>query len=79
MFISVVFLYVLQETCAPREVAICVLRQLESEFGLKLHSSFEAEFGIRDAKTGKPFAHENRWCSVTAMQIGQVCCMNRLF
>ena len=49
-----------------------VLRQLDKEFGLTIQSTFEAEFGIRDTKTGTPFVQGNKWASTAVLQKGQV-------
>ncbi|KAK3747456.1 hypothetical protein RRG08_015568 [Elysia crispata] len=58
------------DTRTPREVTLAVLQQLGTEFGLKILSSFEAEFGVTDATTLKPLAHENRWASLTVLKNG---------
>ncbi|GFO06383.1 glutamine synthetase [Plakobranchus ocellatus] len=55
----------------PRQAALALLEQLHSEFGLKIKSSFEAEFGIRDSKTDQPFVNNTKWASTAIMQCAQ--------
>lgn len=59
-----------KNTLAPREVVLALLQRLESEFGLKIQSSCEMEFGVLESNTGKPLVHQDKYASVTAMQRG---------
>ncbi|GFN84192.1 glutamine synthetase [Plakobranchus ocellatus] len=63
------------EMSTPREVTLGALQRLESEFGLKIKSTFEAEFNIIDQRTAKALAHFTKWCSVTAVQNAQTLLM----
>ncbi|KAK3730250.1 hypothetical protein RRG08_034995 [Elysia crispata] len=56
------------EKSMPRETVLTLLQQLQEEFGLTIRSAFEVEFGIRDAQTGKSFAHEAKYASSVAIQ-----------
>ncbi|GFO06385.1 glutamine synthetase [Plakobranchus ocellatus] len=60
-----------QDSGDPRQATLALLEQLHSEFGLKIKSSFEAEFGIRDSKTDQPFVNNTKWASTAIMQCAQ--------
>ncbi|GFN85938.1 glutamine synthetase [Plakobranchus ocellatus] len=59
------------DTGSPREATLALLEQLHSEFGLKIKSSFEAEFGVRDPRTNEPFVNNIKWGSLAIMQLSQ--------
>ncbi|GFO06393.1 glutamine synthetase [Plakobranchus ocellatus] len=56
----------------PRQATLALLEQLHSEFGLKIKSSFETQFGIRNSKTDQPFVNNTKWASAAIMQCAQV-------
>ncbi|GFS24239.1 glutamine synthetase [Elysia marginata] len=58
------------DTSSPREATQAVLEKLQSEFGLRIKSSFEVEFGIRNSKT-QLLDHGRKWGSLTVLESGQ--------